>query len=51
MQNLLGWIRSLGNAGAIANARALTEQRAREDFITRSLGRRVATSATATRAA
>jgi hypothetical protein len=41
MGRLVGWIRSLGNAGAIDNAGWLREQRRAEDFALRALGRRV----------
>jgi hypothetical protein len=51
MKTLVTWMRTLGNAGAIANARVLTEQRAREDFVLRSLRRRVAATAAAMNAA
>jgi hypothetical protein len=42
MDRLLRLLRSLGPAGAAANAHQLLEQRERDDFVVRSLTRRVA---------
>jgi hypothetical protein len=42
MRQLLTWFRSLGNAGAIDNARVLFDQRRADDFTMRTLDRRVA---------
>ena len=41
MQRVLVWILSLGNAGAIENARAVLDQRRAEEFAVRSLDRRI----------
>ncbi|MGI8663180.1 MAG: hypothetical protein ACR2LQ_08205 [Acidimicrobiales bacterium] len=49
MHQLITLIRSLGNAGAVNNARVLMDRRRAEDFALRSLERRV--SAVARRAA
>ena len=32
MTSVIAWVRMLGNAGAVANARALAEKRAVEDW-------------------
>ena len=47
MSRVLELLRSLGNVGAIANAEALASARRREDWVVRSLERRVAPSAPA----
>jgi hypothetical protein len=47
MDRLLQLLRSLGPAGATANAHRLLEQRQREDFLVRSLARRVDAAAAA----
>ena len=41
MQRVLAWLLTLGNAGAVENARLMLEQRRSEDFTVRSLDRRV----------
>jgi hypothetical protein len=41
MSRLLELVRSLGNAGAVANARVLLDERRREDRVVQSLARRV----------
>ena len=52
MTRLLEIMRSLGNAGAVANARVLLDERRREDWLVRTLARRLAVpDAAATRAA
>ena len=45
MDRLVQLLRSLGPAGATANAHRLLEQRQREDFLVRSLARRVEAAA------
>jgi hypothetical protein len=45
MDKLLTWIRGLGNAGAVANARVLSEQRRQEEWILRGLTLRLASVA------
>ena len=41
MDRLLELLRSLGNAGAVTNARALAVDRRREDWVIQALERRV----------
>jgi hypothetical protein len=41
MNTLLLWFKSLGNAGAVANAGALLEQRQRDEWVVESLARRL----------
>ncbi len=41
MEQLIGWMRALGNAGAIRNAAALGRQRRQHDFVVESLNRRL----------
>jgi hypothetical protein len=42
MDKLFGWVRSFGNAGAVANARRLQDERRREDWMLRGLTLRIA---------
>ena len=41
MEQLIGWLRSFGNAGAVRNAAALAQRRREDDFAVRSLSRRL----------
>ena len=45
MTRFLDLIRSLGNAGAVANAQVLLDERRREDWEVRSLLRRITPAA------
>jgi hypothetical protein len=45
MDKLVTWIRTFGNAGAVANAHELKAQQRREDWIMRGLTARIARAA------
>jgi hypothetical protein len=45
MDKLLVWVRSFGNAGAVANARRLRDEHRREDWALRGLNARIAGAA------
>ncbi|MBA2281774.1 MAG: hypothetical protein H0W25_11160 [Acidimicrobiia bacterium] len=42
MVRLIDVVRSFGNAGAVANARTVIDERRRDEWVVRSLARRVA---------
>jgi hypothetical protein len=41
VEQLMTWLRSLGNAGAVTNAASLAERHRQDDFVVRSLTRRL----------
>ena len=41
MAQLIGWLRTFGNAGAVSNAALLSARRREDEFVVRSLARRL----------
>jgi hypothetical protein len=41
MTSVIAWIRTFGNAGAVANARVLADQRAAEEWAVETMVRRL----------